>query len=209
MRGRVVPVDRVYANHALHKVIFPVSCPVLVAAGSHVLICKEIIISMILLPLLFLPLLRLPLLFLFLPGCAIFGQLPLLPRAHLIRWGARTGTNPLLLRCLLALAQLPLAVVPFLFKIRLLLHLSFIEAVDDGVLALGHENALDLGICEFGGLFSRGFPPALECGIYFAVVFECDLADVHGPILLKVGPGRVDDGDVVLLVAYSGGGQCE
>lgn len=38
-------------------------------------------------------------------------------------------------------------------------------------------------------------------GKYFAGILECDLADVHGPVLFKVGPGRVDDGDVVFLVA--------
>lgn len=34
------------------------------------------------------------------------------------------------------------------------------------------------------------------------MVLECDLAHVHGPILFEVGPGSVDDGDVVLFVAW-------
>jgi hypothetical protein len=32
------------------------------------------------------------------------------------------------------------------------------------------------------------------------VVLEADLAGRHAAVLLKVGPGGVDDGDVVLLV---------
>jgi hypothetical protein len=32
------------------------------------------------------------------------------------------------------------------------------------------------------------------------VVLEADLAGRHAAVLLKVGPGSVDDGDVVLLV---------
>lgn len=59
-----------------------------------------------------------------------------------------------------------------------LLDAGLVEAVDDGVLALGDEHALDL-----------------------ARVLEADLADGHAAVLLQVGPGRVDDGDVVLLVA--------
>lgn len=59
-----------------------------------------------------------------------------------------------------------------------LLDLGLVEAVDDGVLALDDEDALDL-----------------------ALVLEADLADGHAAVLLEVRPGRVDDGDVVLLVA--------
>jgi len=33
------------------------------------------------------------------------------------------------------------------------------------------------------------------------LVLEADLADFHAPVLFEVGPGRVDDGDVVLFVA--------
>lgn len=59
-----------------------------------------------------------------------------------------------------------------------LLDPGLVEAVDDGVLALDDEDALDL-----------------------ALVLEADLAGGHAAILLEVRPGRVDDGDVVLLVA--------
>ena len=79
---------------------------------------------------------------------------------------------------LVSLAELPHAVVLFLLEVGLLLYLGLVEAVDDGVLALGHEDTLDL-----------------------LVVLEADLADVHAAILLEVRPRRVDDGDVVLFVA--------
>ena len=36
------------------------------------------------------------------------------------------------------------------------------------------------------------------------VVLEADLSNRHTAVLLKVGPGGVDDGDVVLLVAWEG-----
>lgn len=55
---------------------------------------------------------------------------------------------------------------------------GLVQAVDDGVLALRDEDALDL-----------------------AVVLEADLADGHAAVLLEIRPRRVDDGDVVLLVA--------
>lgn len=36
---------------------------------------------------------------------------------------------------------------------------------------------------------------------HFALILEADLADSHAAVLFEVGPGRVDDGDVVLLVS--------
>jgi len=59
-----------------------------------------------------------------------------------------------------------------------ILDTGLVQAVDDGVLALNDEEALDL-----------------------ARVLEADLADGHTAILLEVRPRRVDDGDVILLVA--------
>lgn len=145
LRGWAVAVDSLYAHSGLHEVIFPVGGPVLVAAASHVLLGKDIIVGMILLPLLLLPLLSLSLLFLFLSDCT---NSRLAAIACIAAWlGAKEEepeTNPFLLRYPLALVQLPLAIVLFLLEIGLLLHLGLVEAVDDGVLALGHENALDL-----------------------------------------------------------------
>jgi hypothetical protein len=69
-------------------------------------------------------------------------------------------------------------VVLLLLQVGVRFDLGLIEAVDDGVLALGDEYPLDL-----------------------LVVLEAHLANRHAAILLKVGPGGVDDGDVVLLVA--------
>jgi hypothetical protein len=69
-------------------------------------------------------------------------------------------------------------VVLLLFQVGILLDLCLVEAVDDGVLPLGDEYLLDL-----------------------FVVLEAHLADCHAAILLKVGPGGVNDGDVILFVA--------
>lgn len=88
------------------------------------------------------------------------------------------STHPLLLRGLVPFPQLSAAVLSFLLQVGLLLDLGLVEPVDDGVLALGHEDLLDL-----------------------AMVLEADLPDGHAAVLLEVGPRRVDDGDVVLLVA--------
>lgn len=79
---------------------------------------------------------------------------------------------------LVTLPQLAKTVLPLLPEVGVLLDLGLVEAVDDGVLALRDEDALDL-----------------------ALVLEADLAGGHAAILLQVGPGRVDDGDVVFLVA--------
>lgn len=59
----------------------------------------------------------------------------------------RMWTNPLLQRCLLSLAKLPLAIVFFLLQVGLLFDSGLVEAVDDGVLALGDEDSLDLCVC--------------------------------------------------------------
>ncbi len=79
---------------------------------------------------------------------------------------------------LVALPQLVQAVLALLQEVGLLLDLGLVEAVDDGVLALGDEDLPDL-----------------------ARVLEADLADGHAAVLLQVRPGRVDDRHVVLLVA--------
>lgn len=70
-------------------------------------------------------------------------------------------------------------VLLLLEEVRLrLLDAGLVETVDYGVLALDDEHALHL-----------------------AGVLEADLPDGHAAVLLKVRPRRVDDGDVVLLVA--------
>lgn len=80
---------------------------------------------------------------------------------------------------LVTLPQLLEPIILLLLEVGLLLHLCLVEAVDDGVFALGHEDALHL-----------------------ARVLEADLADLHAAVLLEVGPGCVDDCDIVLLVAF-------
>jgi hypothetical protein len=65
------------------------------------------------------------------------------------RGGGRV-TDPYKLCCLVSLAELPEAVVLFLLEVGLLLHLCLVEPVDDGVLALDHEDALNL--CERPGV---------------------------------------------------------
>lgn len=77
-------------------------------------------------------------------------------------------------------------IVLVLPEIRLLLHPRLVKPVDDGVLPSRHEHAPDL-----------------------ARILERDLADVHGAVLAEVGPGRVNDGHVVLLVALYGVGLCQ
>lgn len=76
---------------------------------------------------------------------------------------------PLQLSGLISLAQLPQAIVLFLLQVGLLLDLGFVEAIDDGVLALGDEDTLDLwkgdrlsvrvlscGVLGMGGVTFRG-----------------------------------------------------
>ena len=60
----------------------------------------------------------------------------------------------------------------------MLLDLGLVKPIDDRVFALGHEYPLDL-----------------------LVVMKADLTGGHTAVLLQVGPRRVDDGDIVLLVA--------
>ena len=69
-------------------------------------------------------------------------------------------------------------VIPLLLQVRLLLHLCLVETVDDGVFTLRNKDAL-----------------------YFAGVLEADLSYFHAAVLFEVGPGCVDDCDIVLLVA--------
>lgn len=101
----------------------------------------------------------------------------------------------MLLSFLVLHAQLARAVVLFLLEIRLLFDFGLVEAVDDGVLALGDEDSLDL--------LGISFLPARDGlrGYYLALVLEADLADGHAAVLLEVGPWRVDNGYVVFLVA--------
>jgi hypothetical protein len=80
---------------------------------------------------------------------------------------------------LVATSQLLETIITLLLQIGLLLHLCLVEAIDNRVLALGHEDALD-----------------------FARVLEANLANFHAAVLLEVGPWCVDDCDIVLLVAF-------
>ena len=66
------------------------------------------------------------------------------------------------------------------------LDLRLIESVDDGVLPLRHEDLLHL-----------------------ALVVEADLSGDHAAVFLEIGPWRIDDGDVVLLVALDRIGLCQ
>lgn len=167
---------------ALHKVVLPVGAAVLVALHVHVLLCKQVIIRMVLLPLFLLPLLRLPCLFFFLQSHGIsISSFFSLCRCHRPHVRAKRGQKTYLgLEGGVGSAtEVPVAVVLFLLEVGLLdLGPGLGQAVDDGVLALGHEDAADE-----------------------ARVLERDLADVHGAVLFEVGPGRVDDGDVVFFVA--------
>lgn len=83
--------------------------------------------------------------------------------------------------CLVTTSQLLEAIISLLLKVWLLLNLCLVKTVDDGVLALGNQDAL-----------------------YFAGVLEADLADLHAAVFLEVGPWCVDDCDVVFLVALCG-----
>ena len=84
-------------------------------------------------------------------------------------------------------------VVLLLLQVRVLFDLGLVEAVDDGVFPLGNEHFLDLGKSASGVLEVKRMSDLL-------VVLEADLAGRHAAVLLKVGPGGVDYGDVVLLV---------
>lgn len=99
--------------------------------------------------------------------------------------------------CLLFPPQFLQVIVPLLFQIGFLLNLGLVETVDDGVLALDDEHALDLW--HRRSVFS---PHSRRQGkTDLSLVLEADLADLHASILFEIGPGRVDDGDVILFVA--------
>ena len=68
---------------------------------------------------------------------------------------------PGLKSCLVTASQLLEAIVSLLLEVWLLLYLCLVETVDDGVLALGDQDAL-----------------------YFAGVLEADLADLHAAVFL-------------------------
>jgi hypothetical protein len=78
----------------------------------------------------------------------------------------------------LNLSQLSLAILLLLSQIRVLLNLGLVQTVDNRILARTHVDPLHL-----------------------LVVLEAHLASSHRAILLQVRPRRVDDSDVVLLVA--------
>lgn len=78
----------------------------------------------------------------------------------------------------LNLPQLPLTILLLLSQIRVFLNLGLIQAIHNRILARAHVNPL-----------------------YLLVVLEAHLAGCHGSILLQVRPRRVDNRDVVLLVA--------
>lgn len=63
------------------------------------------------------------------------------------RWwakGKKGGTYPCLQGSLFAPPQLLLPLLAFLFEVGLALDFGLVEAVDDGVFALGYVDALDL-----------------------------------------------------------------
>jgi hypothetical protein len=152
------PSFRKRPQEKLHEIILPILIPVLVARADHVLLGEELVVGVILLPLLLLPLLG-DAGFLLLPGLLLGESFP-----------------PQLLETVLLL----------LAEVGVLLDFGLVEAVDDGVLALGDEDASDL-----------------------LLILEADLADGHAAVLAEVGPGGVDDGDVVLLVPLDRVGLCE
>jgi hypothetical protein len=86
-------------------------------------------------------------------------------------------------------------------EVRVLFDLCLVEAVDDGVFPLGDEYPLDLGKSA-----SRVWRDEAGRAADLLVVLEADLPHGHAAILLEVGPGGVDDGDAVLLVALDGVG---
>lgn len=102
----------------------------------------------------------------------------LFPKVSLIKGGGGR-THPRLRSGLLPPPQLGQALVPQLLQVRPLLDPRPVEPVDDGVLARRDEHAPHL-----------------------ARVLEGHLPDVHGPVLAEVGPRRVNDGHVVLFVAF-------
>jgi hypothetical protein len=77
-----------------------------------------------------------------------------------------------------SLPQLSLPILLLLSQIRVFLDLGLVQAVDNRILALAHIHPPDL-----------------------LVVLETHLTRRHGAILLQVRPRRVDDSDVVFLVA--------
>lgn len=157
----------------LHKVVLPIRRSILIALLCHVLLCKHVIVSMLFLPLHLLPLLCLSRLLL-----ALQTMLAFLATACTKQEGQ--GTSYLLLRSsLILLSNLSVVVVLFLLQVWLALYLGLVEAVDNGVFTLRHMDAL-----------------------HELLVLKADLADVHGAVLFQVRPWRVDDGDVVLLVAF-------
>jgi len=78
-----------------------------------------------------------------------------------------------------SLAQLLEPVFLFLAEVGEFLDLGLIEAVDDGVFALGDQDLFD-----------------------FSLVFEADLAGGHAAVFFEVGPGGVDYGYVVFFVSW-------
>ena len=77
----------------------------------------------------------------------------------------------------------------------MLLNLGFVQPVDNRILSLGHENLLDL----------HGYQYPLHKEVFMinnlSLILEADLPHSHAAVFLQVGPWRVDNCDVVLLVA--------
>ena len=163
----------------LHEVVQEVFVSVLVAGHLHLILCEHVVVHVVLLP--FEPLSLFSQLGLFLLlFVAIVVSIKL--HVHTIRIAIcflrKISTYLLLLRNALDLPQLPLPILLLLPQVRVLLDLCLIQAVDDRVLALAHIYPLN-----------------------HLVVLDAHLACRHRAILLQVRPRRVDDGDVVLLIA--------
>jgi hypothetical protein len=119
---------RIFQRGRLHEVLLVVRVLLLVARRRDVLFGEEVVVRMVALPRLLLALPR-------------YAGLLLLPRVP---------------RRLLAPAQLLGPVEALLLQVRVLLLLGLVEPVDDGVLALGDVDALDLGSLEGGHGMGRG-----------------------------------------------------
>ena len=163
----------------LHEVVQEVFVSVLLDGHLHLILCEHVVVHVVLLP--FEPLSLFSQLGLFLLlFVAIVVSIKL--HVHTIRIAIcflrKISTYLLLLRNALDLPQLPLPILLLLPQIRVLLNLGLVQAVDNSVLTRAHVN-----------------PPNL------LVVLEAHLTRRHGAILLQVRPGRVDDSDIVLLVA--------
>ena len=135
----------------------PVGLPILVARRGHVVLGEQVVVRMVFLPLLLLPLLFL--LDLLLPlwianvstrsdGGALMPVCPVTCAPPYLVGSEHWGRGRLLTRCCCAAwsrqRRVLQAVLALELQVGLLLDLGLVEAVDDGVLALGDEHTLDL-----------------------------------------------------------------